>query len=143
MLIGPATAGLRWNACAHMIGIKRVYDKPAKTDGYRVLIDRLWPRGLKRGSARIDAWLKEAAPSDRLRRWFKHDPAKWREFRRRYQLELQAHPESWAPIVARARHGNATLLYGARDVEHNNAVVLREFVNAKLKESSRCRSNAR
>lgn len=119
-----------------MITIKRVYDRPAKTDGYRVLIDRLWPRGVKRGPALMDAWLKEAAPSAELRRWFKHDPAKWPEFRRRYRLELEARPEPWAPILAKARRGNVTLLYGARDLRHNNAVVLREFVNAKLKAPS-------
>ncbi len=120
-----------------MIRIKRLYDKPARTDGYRVLVDRLWPRGLQRAFLPLDVWLKEAAPNDELRRWFKHDPARWPEFRRRYLLELEAHPDSWAPILAKARHGNVTLLYGARDVEHNNAVVLCEFLNARLKESSR------
>lgn len=120
-----------------MIRIKRVYDKPARSDGYRVLVDRLWPRGIERASLPLDAWLKEAAPSAELRRWFKHDPAKWSEFRRRYRLELEARPDTWGPLLAKARRGNVTLLYSARDVEHNNAAVLREFLNAILKESSR------
>lgn len=115
-----------------MIRIKRVYDKPARTDGYRLLIDRLWPRGLGRASLQMDAWCKEAAPSADLRRWFRHDPAKWPEFQRRYRLELDAHPDSWGPILAKARHANVTLLYSARDVEHNNAAVLRDYLNARL-----------
>lgn len=119
-----------------MIQIKRVYDKPARTDGYRVLIDRLWPRGLGRASLQMDAWCKEAAPSADLRRWFRHDPAKWPEFQRRYRLELDAHPDSWGPILAKAHHANVTLLYSARDVEHNNAAVLRDYFLAKLNKAS-------
>lgn len=125
-----------------MIRIKRVYDKPAETDGCRVLVDRLWPRGIKRAALRLDTWLKEVAPSNELRRWFNHEPARWPEFQRRYRLELEAHPESWAPLLEQARRGTVTLLYSARDPEHNNAVVLRDFLNSKLAELPR-RSRAR
>lgn len=113
---------------AYMIKTKRVYDKPAKTDGYRVLVDRLWPRGVGRTALRLNAWLKEAAPSAGLRRWFGHDPARWPEFQQRYRLELEAHPDAWRPILARARRGTVTLLYGARDAARNNAIVLREVL---------------
>lgn len=134
--INPAAKAIV-NGQACMIRIKRVYDEPAKTDGYRILVDGLWPRGVTRGSVRMEAWLKEAAPSAELRRWFKHDPARWPEFRRRYWRELEARPDSWAPILARVQRGKVTLLYGARDVEHNNAVVLRDFLNARLMKASR------
>lgn len=120
-----------------MIRIKRVYDEPSEMDGCRVLVDRLWPRGVKRAALRLDTWLKEVAPSNELRRWFGHDPARWPEFQRRYRLELEARPESWAPLLEQARHGTVTLLYSAHDAEHNNAAALRDFLNAKLKESSR------
>lgn len=115
-----------------MIRIKRVYDRPAETDGCRVLVDRLWPRGMKRAALRLDTWLKEVAPSSELRRWFNHEPARWPEFQRRYRLELEAHPESWAPLLEQARRGTVTLLYSAHDAEHNNAVVLRDFLDSKL-----------
>lgn len=116
-----------------MVQIKRVYDSSASTDGARFLVERLWPRGMKKTSLKMDAWLKDAAPSAELRRWFDHDPAKWAEFQRRYRAELDAHPESWGPLFARARRGRVTLLYSSHDVEHNNAVVLRDYVSAKLK----------
>jgi uncharacterized protein YeaO (DUF488 family) len=115
-----------------MFKIKRVYEPPAPDDGYRVLVDRLWPRGLTRKDAAIDAWLKELAPSTELRRWFGGEDASWREFARRYRKELAA-PElaaSLADLRARARRGAVTLLYAKRDVQENNAVVLRDHLEA-------------
>ena len=111
-----------------MIQVKRAYEPAAKSDGKRFLVDRLWPRGVTKESLRLEAWLKDVAPSDDLRRWFGHQPAKWDEFRRRYFAELDARPEAWQPIFESARRGNVTLLYGARDVEHNNAVALKEYL---------------
>ncbi len=116
-----------------MIRVKRVYEKPAANDGSRFLVDRLWPRGLKKKSLALDGWFKEVAPSDRLRKWFGHDRQKWREFRRRYFAELQAKAQTWAPILARARESNVALLFGARDAEHNNATALKDFLTAQLK----------
>lgn len=117
-----------------MIQVKRVYDPYSPDDGARFLVDRLWPRGLKKEALRLDGWLKDAAPSDALRRWFGHDPARWDEFRRRYFAELDSKPEAWQPILQAARQGNVTLLYSARDVEHNNAVALKSYLEIKLKE---------
>ena len=111
-----------------MIQVKRVYDPPAPEDGYRVLVDRLWPRGLKKADAAIDHWLKEVAPSTPLRKWFGHDPAKWGEFRRRYAAELDANPEPVALLRERAAAGTVTLLFGARDREHNDAVALQDYL---------------
>lgn len=109
------------------VRIKRVYDPPEESDGARLLVDRLWPRGVAREGARIDAWEKEAAPSDALRRFFGHDPTRWEEFRRRYLAELKESParEALARLADRARSSRVTLLYAARDASHNNAVVLR------------------
>src|SRR5438045_2456350 len=104
-----------------MIRTKRAYEKPAAEDGRRYLVERLWPRGVKKSSLSIEAWLKEVAPSADLRHWFNHDPAKWQEFRRKYFAELDAHPETWAPLLEAARRGPVTLVYSARDAEHNNA----------------------
>ncbi|HUJ12059.1 MAG TPA: DUF488 domain-containing protein [Verrucomicrobiae bacterium] len=111
---------------------KRVYDKPAKTDGRRFLVERLWPRGMKKEALQMDAWLKEAAPSDKLRRWFGHDPARWKGFQRRYRAELDAHAETWQPLLEAARNGDVTLLYSAHDTEHNNAAVLRAYLLERL-----------
>ena len=108
-----------------MITIKRVYDRPEPSDGTRFLVERLWPRGVKKDTLRLDGWLKEVAPSDALRRWFGHDPAKWQEFQRRYGAELESKPEAWQPILKAARRGDVTLLYSAQDKEHNNAVALK------------------
>jgi len=116
-----------------VIQIKRVYDSHAPADGARFLVERLWPRGITKASLDMDDWLKDAAPSAELRRWFNHESAKWSEFQRRYRAELDAHPDGWKPILIRARRGPVTLLYSAHDVEHNNAVVLRDYLNAKLK----------
>jgi uncharacterized protein YeaO (DUF488 family) len=115
-----------------MIRIKRVYEPPAAADGARFLVDRLWPRGAKRDALRLEEWLKEAAPSDALRRWFGHDPRKWRTFCRRYHTELAETPAAWRPLAEAARRGAVTLLYAARDPEHNNAVALAEFLKSRL-----------
>ncbi|MBV8914407.1 MAG: DUF488 family protein [Acetobacteraceae bacterium] len=108
------------------IRIKRAYDPPEPGDGFRVLVDRLWPRGLKRDGAGIDLWLKDAAPSAELRRWFGHDPARWSEFRDRYCQELASNPALAALLAASRQHKRVTLLFGARDPARNNAAVLRE-----------------
>lgn len=110
------------------IEIKRVYEAPAPDDGYRVLVDRLWPRGLTRDAVRLDEWARELAPSTDLRKWFGHDPARWPEFRTRYLAELRSGgaPAKLAELVARSRSGRVTLLYAARDVTHNEARVLAE-----------------
>lgn len=111
-----------------MVRIKRVYDPPEPADGRRVLVDRLWPRGLKKDTARIDEWLKEIAPSDGLRRWFGHDPARWSEFRKRYFEELREKATEIKRLKAEAKKGTITLLFAAKDIEHNNAVVLRDLI---------------
>lgn len=115
------------------ISLKRAYDPPATGDGYRVLVDRLWPRGLKRETARLDEWLKEAAPSDALRKWFHAHPEQWDEFRHRYRAELKQQHALLRPLAARARDGSVTLVYAARDTAHNNAVVLQQYL-ATLKD---------
>jgi uncharacterized protein YeaO (DUF488 family) len=109
-----------------LLRIKRVYDQPAAADGERILVDRLWPRGLKRAQARVDTWLKDIAPSDRLRQWFHADRSRWASFRRRYRAELGKHREALTTLAAKAAKGPVTLLYAARDPERNNAVVLKE-----------------
>ena len=115
-----------------MIHIKRVYDPVSKTDGTRLLVERLWPRGVKKESLEIKSWLKDVAPSTELRKWFNHEPAKWDEFRRRYVAELEANPDAWKPIVGAAGHGAVTLIYSSHDTEHNNAVALEEFLKRHL-----------
>jgi uncharacterized protein YeaO (DUF488 family) len=110
------------------IRLKRAYDRPAAGDGKRVLIDRLWPRGVKKVDAAIDEWMKELAPSTPLRKWFGHDPARWHEFRRRYLKELQQHSEELDRLRTLARQGPITLVFAARDEAHNDAVVLRDFL---------------
>ena len=107
---------------------KRAYDAPATSDGYRVLIDRLWPRGVSKTDAAIDEWARELAPTTELRRWFGHDPGRFEEFRRRYTAELAAHEDKLRELRRRARAGRLTLVYGARDEEHNDAVVLAEIL---------------
>jgi uncharacterized protein YeaO (DUF488 family) len=93
-----------------------------------VLVERLWPRGVRKTSARISEWLKDVVPSTELRKWFSHDPAKWDEFRRRYSIELKDDPDAWRPIVEAARHGTVTLIYSSHDTAHNNALALQEFL---------------
>jgi uncharacterized protein YeaO (DUF488 family) len=116
-----------------MIRLERAYDSPGDADGTRFLVERLWPRGVKKASLPLDGWLKEVAPSTELRKWFSHDPAKWDEFRRRYFAELKAHPEAWKSILEAARHGTVTLIYSSHDTEHNNAVALEEFLKPHLR----------
>ena len=111
------------------IKLKRVYEEPDKSDGTRILVDRLWPRGLTKAKAALDLWLKEAAPSTELRKWFGHDPKKWRGFRARYQGELKRHPDELKLIKDKASEGTVTLLYGARDQEHNEALVLQQLLD--------------
>jgi uncharacterized protein YeaO (DUF488 family) len=115
-----------------VIQVKRVYEKQTKTDGRRFLVDRLWPRGMSKETLRVDGWIKDIAPSDSLRRWFGHDPKKWKEFRSRYFAELNSKQEAWQPILKAARRSNVTLLYSAHDTEHNNAVALRDYLMGKL-----------
>jgi uncharacterized protein YeaO (DUF488 family) len=110
------------------IRLKRVYDRPAKSDGRRVLVDRVWPRGLTKKEAQVDDWLKEIAPSTRLRKWFGHDPARWHEFKKRYTKELGDRSEQVEKLVREARKRTVTLLFGAKDIEHNNAVALKEYI---------------
>ena len=109
---------------------KRVYDHPSDADGTRILIDRLWPRGLSKKDAQVDRWLKEVAPSTELRKWFGHDPEKWAEFKKRYRAELRDNP-ALAELVEVAREGDITLVYAAKDQMHNHAAVLEEILRAK------------
>ena len=111
-----------------MLKIKRVYDPPERGDGERILVDRLWPRGLSKRNAAVDVWLKDLGPSHELRKWFGHDPRRWNEFRRRYRAELRAKHDSLAATARKASRGTVTLLFGARDPEHNQAVVLKETI---------------
>lgn len=111
-----------------MIKIKRVYEEAESQDGTRFLVERLWPRGMKKAALRMDGWLKEVAPSTALRQWFGHDPQRWDEFKRRYFAELDAAPEVWQPILAAAREGTVTLLYSAHDTAHNGALALQEYL---------------
>ena len=110
------------------VKIKRAYERPTADDGTRVLIDRLWPRGVKKTDAAIDHWAKELAPSTELRKWFGHDPARWEEFRRRYSTEIHGHGDELDRLRELARKGAVTLVYGAHDEMHNDAVVLREIL---------------
>jgi uncharacterized protein YeaO (DUF488 family) len=113
------------------IKIKRVYEKPDKDDGIRILVDRIWPRGLTKEKANIDLWLKDIAPSTELRKWFGHDPAKWDEFRRRYREELKKNKESTSLMKEQLKKGAVTLVYAAKDEEHNEALVLKELFDLK------------
>lgn len=125
---GPHTA-----AAAAVIALKRAYEPAARSDGARFLVERLWPRGVKKESLPLAAWVKDAAPSTELRQWFSHDPAKWAEFQTRYTAELNRQPEAWQPLLAAARQGPVTLIYSSHDAEHNNAVALRAFVLRHLR----------
>jgi uncharacterized protein YeaO (DUF488 family) len=125
-----------------MIQIKRAYEPPSKGDGERFLVERLWPRGVKKEKLQVEAWLKDVAPSSALRQWFEHDPAKWDEFRRRYFRELDKHAAAWQPLLARAGRGRVTLVYSAHDTEHNNALALKEFLDRKIKSMSAVRKAA-
>ena len=111
--------------------LKRAYEPPAPADGYRVLVERLWPRGLKKADVAVDLWLKDIAPSSELRRWFSHDPAKWEEFCRRYWAELEAHRDAVDLLKEKLRQGRVTLVYGSKDEEHNAAVALKKFLEGR------------
>jgi uncharacterized protein YeaO (DUF488 family) len=115
-----------------MLKIKRVYENASAGDGVRFLVDRLWPRGIKKEDLKMKAWLKEVSPSPDLRKWYSHDVAKWEEFQQRYRAELKSNPKAWQPILEVARQGNVTLLYSAKDTEHNSALVLKEFLKEKV-----------
>lgn len=114
-----------------MIRVKRTYDPPARGDGWRVLVERLWPRGMKKETLDADAWLKEVAPSTELRKWFNHRVERWDEFQHRYREELKENPEAWRPILDAAQRGTVTLLYSAHDTLHNGALVLQEYLTKR------------
>jgi len=116
-----------------MLKIKRAYESPKRDDGVRFLVDRLWPRGMKKEELKMMAWLKAVSPSPDLRKWFGHDPAKWTEFQKRYRKELKDNSDAWQPILNAAKKGNVTLLYSAKDTEHNSALVLKKFLERHLK----------
>ncbi|MBU1641946.1 DUF488 domain-containing protein [bacterium] len=111
--------------------LKRAYETPEPDDGFRVLVDRLWPRGVAKSFAKIDLWLKDVAPSTAIRKWFSHDPAKWLEFRDLYLSELSQNPEAVGQLMEYVRRGRVTLVYGAKDTEHTHALVLKEFLENK------------
>ncbi len=122
----------RAGACRLMsILLKRAYEPPSRSDGCRILVERLWPRGLSKQRAKIDLWAKAATPSTALRRWFNHEPAKWTEFKRRYVRELRAHPEGWEPILERVRAGRVTFVFSSREARFNNAVALKAFLERR------------
>ena len=114
--------------CSGPHKLKRAYEPPAPDDGTRILIDRLWPRGVKKADAAIDEWMKDIAPSTGLRKWFGHDPARWQEFRRRYQSEIRQHPDEFDRLRTLAQHGRITLVFSAHDEAHNDAVVLKDLL---------------
>ena len=126
-----------------MIQLKRVYETTAGTDGVRFLVERLWPRGVRKEALRMDAWLREVAPSTALRRWFGHDPARWNEFQRRYRAELAENPGAWRPLLDATRLGRVTLLFSSHDTGHNNAVALKAFLEDRLEAGSKRRPAAR
>ena len=115
-----------------MLKTKRAYEPAEASDGARFLVDRLWPRGIKKEKLKMEAWLKDVAPSPNLRKWFAHDPDKWQEFQGRYRAELESNPDAWKPIMDAAEQGNVTLLYSARATEHNSAVLLKGFLEEQM-----------
>ena len=116
-----------------MIKLKRVYEPASRDDGVRILVERLWPRGIKKAALKLDTWLKDVAPSDGLRQWFGHEPKKWNGFRDRYFAELEANPQTWESVAKAARRGRVTLIYSSRDMEHNNAVALKDYLEDKMR----------
>lgn len=117
----------------HEFRIRRVYDEPSSGEGLRFLVDRLWPRGIKKDALASVVWLRDVAPSGPLRKWFEHDPAKWDEFRKRYRAELEKNPDAWKPLLDAIQKDNVTLLFAARDIEMNQAVVLKEFLEKRAR----------
>jgi uncharacterized protein YeaO (DUF488 family) len=124
------------------IHLKRAYDPATQADGRRILVERLWPRGVRKADLKADAWLKEVAPSTELRQWFAHRVERWDEFRRRYEKELDAKPSDWAPILDASRRGAVTLVYSAHDVLHNGALVLRDYLANQLSQHSSLKSRS-
>ena len=122
---------MRRKVPASNVKLKRAYDPPTADDGRRILIDRLWPRGISKQRAAIDHWMKDIAPSTELRKWFGHDPRKWREFKERYARELDQRPEALAQLLEMAKAGRITLVFGAKDTAHNNAVALKEYLERR------------
>lgn len=117
------------------VKIKRVYEESTSSDGKRILVERLWPRGIKKEALKIDLWLKNVAPSTELRKWFSHDVNKWNEFQTKYKNELKSNSAEYQPIIEAGKKGNVTLLFSSRDTEHNNAVVLQSFIQEQLSKS--------
>lgn len=115
-----------------MFKLKRVYEPSAPEDGTRILVERLWPRGIRKDALQLDRWAKDVAPSTELRKWFGHDVAKWDDFRERYRAELDANPDAWAPLLGAAENGDVTLLFSSHDTQHNNAVVLQGYLQDRL-----------
>lgn len=115
------------------IRLKRIYEQPTKADGYRVLVDALWPRGVSKEAAKIDVWLKDIAPTGELRKWFGHDPKKWSQFKSRYFRELSKRTEVVAGLAKKAKKGRVTFLFAAKDMEHNNAVALKSFIDKEFR----------
>lgn len=124
------------------IALKRIYDPPETSDGTRILVDRLWPRGLKTDAARLDLWLRDIAPSDALRRWFGHDPKRWKEFTLRYRAELKGRSAELQPIRDAMKKGPVTLLFAAKDEVHNNAMVLKEMIETRERAKARRKAKA-
>jgi uncharacterized protein YeaO (DUF488 family) len=114
-----------------MIQLKRVYEEPSQKDGFRILVDRLWPRGLTKARAAVDLWLKDVAPSAELRKWFGHDPAKWKQFQVRYRKELRENKDALELLKQKSKEHTVTLLFGARDEEHNEALVLKKILEGR------------
>lgn len=121
------------------IGIKRVYEPDSRRDGQRILVERLWPRGIRKDDLRLHAWYKEVAPSTELRKWYGHEVSRWPEFQRRYLEELSENQDAWRPILDAAQKRKVTLLYSAHDVEHNSAVVLRDYLAEQMRQRQRQR----
>ena len=113
------------------ITLKRVYEQPTKSDGKRILVDRLWPRGLTKEKAKVDVWLKEIAPSTELRKWFNHEPSKWPEFKKRYRTEMHNNAKAISVLKDYLASGKVTIVYGAKDEEHNEALVIKEYLEEK------------
>lgn len=127
--INTPAVGSRAKGTRMEIRTKRIYEPPAEDDGFRVLVDRVWPRGKKKNEVKIDRWLKSVAPSNELRKWFNHDPDKWKEFKKAYFAELRQQKDVLRDLLEQAGDGPVTLVYSARDEHHNNAVALREYLN--------------
>ena len=125
------------------VSLKRAYEPPARSDGTRILIDRLWPRGIKKDVAKIDEWMKNISPTSELRTWFGHDPARWSEFRRRYKAELRRHPKELERLRTLARQGPLTLVFAAHDEAHNDAVVLKEVLVGRRRKLFRSEADVR